>query len=113
MSSIRSFGALFSLTVVLCLPLSCTEGGGGAGGAPETAATPASLGTVHALKCGCAIESVGHCGEYIEVEGQWVALKAPIDLGSMPFCHKDGLRARVEGRVENGVFVATAFAYEP
>jgi hypothetical protein len=31
----------------------------------------------------------------------------------MAFCEKDGLRARADGQVENGAFVATTFAYAP
>ena len=29
----------------------------------------------------------------------------------MPFCGKTGLRAKVEGTLEDGKFVATSFAY--
>lgn len=73
---------------------------------------PSAEAQVHALACGCALDDVGVCGEYIEVEGAYLALVAPHDLGSMPFCHKDGLRARVDGEVRDGKFVASTFAYE-
>lgn len=72
---------------------------------------PAADAPVHAVACGCALEEVGHCSEWIEVDGEYVALELPVDLGSMPFCKIDGLKARVEGGVEDETFVATAFAY--
>ena len=102
--------SLLLATSVPLLAISCADAGVGQG--PAGATAPTAQATVHALKCGCAIESIGECGNYIEVDGQYAELKAPIDLGPMAFCHKDGLRARVDGRLENGVFVATSFAYE-
>lgn len=68
-------------------------------------------GEMH-VQCGCAIESVGTCGEWIEVDGEMVALVLPdgLDLGAMPFCGKDGLVAKAEGEVQDGKYVATSFA---
>ena len=51
------------------------------------------------------------CSEHIEVDGSFVPLLPPVDLGHMPFCHQDGLRARVDGSLQDGRFVATTFAY--
>src|SRR5690606_33982230 len=65
-------------------------------------------GTVHRVQCGCAIESVGKCSEWIEVDGEYVPLAGDLGLGSMPFCRKEGLRARVSGAMKDGKFVATA-----
>lgn len=76
-----------------------------------SAPQPSASASVHSLRCGCDIESVGTCGEYIEVDGAFVPLKLPVDLGSMPFCGHEHLRAKVDGHMENGTFVATSFAY--
>jgi hypothetical protein len=72
-------------------------------------------GQVHTLRCGCAVEEVGQCGNYIEIEGQFVELVLPeektAELGEMPFCGKDDLMASVEGEMVDGKFVATTFEY--
>ena len=70
-------------------------------------------GHVHNVKCGCSIEGVGECGNYVEVEGQYVELVLPADqeLGKMPFCGKDELTARVAGEMQDDKFVATSFSY--
>lgn len=99
------------LAAILLFPVACADAGAGKESAGATA--PSAQAAVHGLRCGCAIESVGKCGNFIEVEGQYLPLKAPIDLGPMAFCEQDGLKARADGRVENGAFVATTFAYVP
>lgn len=83
------------------------------GGAASSALpAPSADAVAHDLRCGCAIDAVGACGEYIDVDGKFVELRLPgAGLGDMPFCGKDGLSARVDGAVEDGVFVATTFAY--
>jgi hypothetical protein len=96
---------------LLLFPIACADAGAGPGQQTAAAPVPSAQAAVHGLKCGCAIESVGKCGNFIEVEGRYLPLKAPIDLGPMAFCEQDGLRARADGQVENGAFVATTFAY--
>ncbi len=68
---------------------------------------------VHDLMCGCAIKEVGKCGEFIKVDDKFIPLTLPAsaDLGPMPFCRKEGLKADVEGAVKDGKYVATSFAY--
>jgi hypothetical protein len=68
---------------------------------------------VHALRCGCAIEEIGTCGNYIEIDGEYVELVPPkeVDLGVMAFCGRDDLTASVQGEIEDGKFVATSFEY--
>lgn len=67
--------------------------------------------SVYDVVCGCAIDSIGKCGEYIVVDGKHLVLTGDLGLGDMPFCKKDGLKAKVEGKVEDGKFVATSFEY--
>ncbi|MFT5288600.1 MAG: hypothetical protein ACI8QS_001326 [Planctomycetota bacterium] len=65
------------------------------------------------VECGCAIASIGACGEYIEVDGEMVELIFPdgVDLGPMPFCGKDDLVATVGGAMSgDDKYVATDFA---
>lgn len=80
-----------------------------------SASPPDSRADLHEVKCGCALSDVGTCGEFVEIDGSYVPLELPAssDLGPMPFCGKDDLRARVEGRVQDGRFVATSFELEP
>ena len=79
----------------------------------EQAADPSSTQLTAPLRCGCVLEGVGQCGEYVEIDGEFVELGLPAssELGSMPFCGKDGLRAELEGELENGRFLASHFAY--
>ncbi len=60
--------------------------------------------SIHGVKCGCAIEGIGKCGEYVEIGGEYVPIEGDLGLGLMPFCHKDGLKAKVEGDVRDGKF---------
>lgn len=75
------------------------------------APTPSENASVHVVQCGCTLDGIGGCGEYIEVEGRFVRLELPVDMGAMPFCGRDGLRAKVDGALAGEVFVATTFAY--
>ncbi|MEO0651502.1 MAG: hypothetical protein AAFZ65_12575 [Planctomycetota bacterium] len=109
----------YRLSLLALLPLAAcgteaTDSGSQAPpAAPQTLAdvVPSAQATEHAVVCGCALEEVGHCSEWIDVEGEWVELELPIDMGSMPFCRKDGLVAKVDGEVQGETFVATTFAY--
>jgi hypothetical protein len=79
-------------------------------------AVPSADAARHAVACGCdeAVTQTKYCSEWIQVDGEWVALELPMDLGSMPFCRKDGLIAAVDGGIEGEgderKFVATTFA---
>ena len=70
---------------------------------------------VHNLRCGCVVEGVGECGNFIEVEGEYVELVLPdetdAELGEMPFCGETELMANVDGEVVDGRFIATSFEY--
>lgn len=62
---------------------------------------------VRHAKCGCSIEGIGKCGNYIMVEGQYVPLIHK-SLGKMEFCeHKDaGCKIKVAGLMKDGNYVA-------
>ena len=69
---------------------------------------PVELATRN-VSCGCALEEVGHCGDYIEIEGRYVAISnwKESGLGAMEWCGQSGVQAESAGRIEEGVFVAT------
>lgn len=64
----------------------------------------------HDAMCGCSIEGIGDCGNYIEVEGEFVPLVYP-GLGGMEFCAKkqQGAKIEVAGEMKDGKFVASAY----
>lgn len=81
---------------------------------PAHATTPPVADTgpisgVHDVRCGCSIEGIGRCGNYIDIAGHPLPLQGDLGLGKMEFCGQEGLRASVEGQVLDGAFVATAF----
>ena len=73
---------------------------------PEPAGSQSAT-VVHDVKCGCSIDGVGSCGNYILIDGRYVPLIHP-SLGEMEFCkHKDaGARIETEGSITDGKFVA-------
>ncbi len=68
---------------------------------------------VHDLTCGCTLGLP--CQKMISVDGRFVPLTGPAvaDLGNMAFCGKKGLRARAEGTLEGGKFVASSVEMLP
>lgn len=52
------------------------------------------------VKCGCDIESVGRCGNYVELEGEFVKItnSGAMDLGAMEWCSGKSGHALVEGK---------------
>lgn len=85
-------------------PVTEPANGGGAEAAHDHTHT-------HNVKCGCVIEDVGACGNYVEIDGKYVPLVGDLGLGDMEFCKKTGLEADVEGEMKDGKFVATSFKY--
>lgn len=66
----------------------------------------------HNVLCGCAVEGVGACGNYIEVNGNFVAIAnwEEMGLGSMEWCGKQGMVAEASGEVKDGKFYAVTLA---
>ena len=65
---------------------------------------------VYDVKCGCSIDSVGPCGNFIMIEGNYIQMLHP-DLGKLEWCRQKAKGAKVEasGAVKDGKFVATAW----
>lgn len=117
----RKFAWLF----VLLLIAGC--GGGGeeqAATTEETAADPdagqsqEAVATAEAapvelairpVACGCSIESVGSCGNYVKIGDDFVEIanSADLGLGSMEWCGKEGVTAETAGELKEGKFFAS------
>lgn len=78
-------------------------------GAPPASTAAARTG-VFDVKCGCSIEGIGRCGNYILIDGEYVPMVHPT-LGKMEFCAQKERGARVEaaGSMQDGKFVATSW----
>lgn len=65
---------------------------------------------VHDVKCGCSIEGVGKCGNFIMIEGKYVPL-IHSSLGKMEFCMQKAAGAKIEtkGAMMDGKFVAESW----
>lgn len=74
----------------------------------QTAETvPVELAT-RRVACGCAIEDVGSCGNYIEIDGDYVVIANSVELGlgAMEWCGKEGVTAESSGELKDGRFFA-------
>ena len=67
--------------------------------APVNAATAKAVpAAVREVRCGCKIEGIGHCGNYVSVDGKWHEITNPEahKLGTMEWC---SATAKVEADV--------------
>lgn len=60
------------------------------------------------VACGCSIEGIGACGNYIEIDGKfaYIANWADFGLGAMEWCGKDGVTVEASGEIRDGQFFA-------
>jgi len=80
----------------------------------DTATTPAPAAPVavalatRSVACGCAIDGIGKCGNYVEIDGKYVKLanSSELGLGSMEWCGKKGVTAETGGEIRDGRFFA-------
>ncbi|MFT7670203.1 MAG: hypothetical protein ACI8X5_002911 [Planctomycetota bacterium] len=100
--------------IILALSLSlfsCSVSEGTAQAAEPMADMAVASGT-HTVKCGCAIEEVGHCDNYIEVDGQFVMIANSEELGienpKMEWCKSGPGEAVAAGAIKDGKFVGTS-----
>ncbi|MBK8979982.1 MAG: hypothetical protein IPM29_29130 [Planctomycetes bacterium] len=93
-----------------------TPSGGAPAGSPPPAPVAATITTaittpeVHDAICGHVLEEVGHCGNYVRIDGRYVELVWP-ELGKMDYCAAGAAGAKVEiaGAMQDGRFVATSY----
>lgn len=83
-----------------------TPEAGQASSAPRVIATP----EVHDAICGHVLADVGHCGNYVKIDDEYVVLEWP-ELGKMEYCGRGEKGAKVEitGEMEDGKFVAKTY----
>jgi hypothetical protein len=64
----------------------------------------------HTVKCGCVIDEVGHCGNYISIDGAFLPIANGKDmgLGNMEWCGQGAVSIQAAGSVQDGAFIATA-----
>jgi hypothetical protein len=83
---------------------------------PEAKALVKEIATpeVHRAICGHVLPEVGHCGNYVDIDGQWVEVLWP-ELGVMEWCRqgKQGAEVEITGAMKDGKFVATALKTLP
>jgi len=60
------------------------------------------------VSCGCVLEGIGACGNYVEIEGHYVpvANAADFGLGAMAWCGQEGVTAETSGEIRDGRFHA-------
>jgi hypothetical protein len=65
-----------------------------------------------AVACGCSIEEVGACGNYVEIGDRFVEIAnwEEVGLGAMEWCGQEGVHAETAGEVKDGKFYATTVA---
>ena len=109
---------LLALPLAACSGKTTTSVERSTDGTSEPAAKPASLST-H-VQCGCTIDGIGVCGNYIEVDSKYIPIgnSKEMKLGHMEWCKQGPLAADVAGEVVDGKFVATkldtmGFSYGP
>ena len=77
--------------------------GAGASTSSEGSGLPVALAaSTHEVRCGCKIEGIGKCGNYVDVDGAWVEISNPDEheLGHMEWC---GAQSKVEATVAGTV----------
>lgn len=75
--------------------------------APVQKPAPVAEAVVHDVMCGCSIDGVGRCGNYILIDGKYVPMIHPT-LGKMEWCSRKEKGAKVEtvGAMKDGKFIA-------
>lgn len=73
----------------------------------------------HSVICGHNLPSVGHCDDYIEVDGQYIPLVGvELDRKEFPkkeyrdgmhFCGHGKMKAKASGEVKDGKFIVSSF----
>ena len=65
---------------------------------------------VREVECGCRIEAIKKCGNYLALDGAYLPIAkegAGAELGVMEWCGAPGSTAECEGEVKDGRFIAS------
>lgn len=80
---------------------------------PDGEATPSASANAETVRyqamCGCSIEGIGRCGNYVMIDGRYVPI-VHSSLGKMEWCRKKFAGATIEaaGEMQDGKFIATS-----
>ena len=76
--------------------------------ATETGVQTIALGP-HTVQCGCTIESIGGCGNYIQIDGAWQRIRNgdELGLGVMAWCGQGPVQAQAAGTLDAEGFTGT------
>lgn len=77
-------------------------------GPTETGVQTIALGP-HTVQCGCTIESIGGCGNYIQIDGAWQRIRNgdELGLGTMAWCGQGPVQAQAAGTLDADGFTGT------
>jgi hypothetical protein len=69
---------------------------------------------IHNVQCGCTIDGIGKCGNYIEIADQFVVIEnsEELGLGAMEWCKHGPAQAEAAGEVKNGKFIAASLVVQ-
>ena len=64
----------------------------------------------HIAQCGCTIDGINQCGNYVMLDGTYVEIAnwEALELGHMEWCKDGEVRIQTGGAVEDGVFTAAS-----
>ncbi|MEZ5973729.1 MAG: hypothetical protein R3F17_05915 [Planctomycetota bacterium] len=98
------------LLSLLALPIACTQKAEPKAEGTQTASTePRKTGPIegdYTVNCGCKIDEIGHCGNYVLVEGHAYEIQGDLGLGKMEWCSTGAKHAHIKG-VLNGANCTT------
>ena len=106
----HTLGAMKALlSTALLLPLlACSSETNPPAEGPAAGSTETAVMTV---QCGCTLDSVGRCGNYIQVDGEFVEIanREEMGLGVMEWCSVKGpVAVMAAGEMSDGKFVLSA-----
>ena len=66
------------------------------------------------VSCGCKVEGIGKCGNYVEIGSHYVEIanREELGLGEMEWCRFSHVTANVAGEVKDGMFVGTTLTVQ-
>ena len=69
---------------------------------------------VRPVTCGCKVQEIGKCGNYVKIGSHYVEIanSEELGLGEMEWCKLSHVTANVAGEVKDGTFVATTVAVQ-
>ncbi len=67
---------------------------------------------VRPVSCGCKVDGIGECGNYVQIGSDYVEIANPeeLGLGEKAWCKLSHVTANVAGEVKDGKFIGTTLA---